>query len=198
MKRRVLSMLLCCALVFTMMAQPQVQPPAHAEVVTLTVTAVAVVLTILAACGITFASTDVAKKCIQQFAADVPDVPTLVSDILGATPEGHILSITALTLPKVKQLVLKAVDYFKGKIGVSVPSDIYYDYQGVKILKSLDSGNRSDKYMKELFDMSPYYDTTSSSVVTLKVNDVLYNYGFFSFRIMEKPKWYLVLIMILL
>lgn len=181
MKNKILSMMLCASLIFTMLAQPQIQPPAHAEAVTLTVSAVAVVLTILAACGITFASTDVAKKCIQQFAADVPDVPTLVSDILGSTPQGHILSITAVTLPKVKQLVSKAIGYFKGKTGVAVASDLYYDYQGVKILKSLNITDYSDKYYKEIYDISPYYDTTTSSAATMTVNGVTYSYGFFTY-----------------
>ena len=185
MKNKILSMMLCASLIFTMLAQPQIQPPAHAEAVTLTVSAVAVVLTILAACGITFASTDVAKKCIQQFAADVPDVPTLVSDILGSKPEGHILSITAVTLPKVKQLVSKAINYFKGKTAVQVPDSNFLSIDGLLVttLEYSDFVNavRDDlKFTSEwqrIYNLLPYDDSAVSHSCT--INGVKYDYRYY-------------------
>ena len=133
MKNKCLSLLLCAALVFTMMATPAVQPPAHAEAAALfTVDGIAIALVILAACGITFSSTSVGRKCIEQWGVDVPEVPELVSFLLAQTKEGHILTITALALPKVKQLVKDAFDYFKDKISMTVQDTDFGTYGDVK------------------------------------------------------------------
>lgn len=167
MKKKVLSILLCCALICSLMAVPNnpVQPPAHAEVVSMTAGGIAVVLVILAACGITFSSTAVGKKCIEQFGIDEPTVPQLVNQIVSTSPNAAKLVITAGSLVYVKQLVQKAIDYFKTK-GKELN---YQMYEGVKVVPY-------SKDLKTLFDCAPYgYNDT----ITMKINGVDYKYDLY-------------------
>lgn len=171
MKNKCLSLMLCAALIFTMMATPIIQPPAHAEVIALTTGSIAIALTILAACGITFATTDIGKKCVQQFANDVDEVPGLLSFIEAGSKGGHILVITATILPKVKQLVVDAIDYFKGKSSVNVNSEDFVTYNNIMIYnKSISTNSISPK---NLYPILPY---SSNTLLSCEQNGVTYHW----------------------
>ena len=169
MKNRVLPMLLCCALICSMMAMPQthIQEPAHAEVVALTAGGIAIVLTLLAACGVTFATTDIGKKCVEQFANDVPDVKTNAAAILAASPAGRTLVITATTFAYVKKLVKEAVDYFKGKTAISIPESGSVYFQNIKMY--LDNGT----FTKQSTESDSDFAHRIYSLASYGVSDVI-------------------------
>lgn len=120
MKNKILSMMLCAALIFTMLATPQIQPPAHAEAVALTATVIAVAVTLIVAAGVTWTSVAMGKQCTTQFLTDKPEAKQIIQDIVAAMPQTGVLVLTKTMLPKVKQFMQMVGEYFKGKTAVSV------------------------------------------------------------------------------
>lgn len=122
MKNKILSMMLCAALIFTMLATPQIQPPAHAEAVALTATVIAVAVTLIVAAGVTWTSVAMGKQCTTQFLTDKPEAKQIIQDIVAAMPQTGVLVLTKTMLPKVKEFMKMVGEYFKGKFSVMVPS----------------------------------------------------------------------------
>lgn len=132
MKNKVLSMTLCAALIFTMLATPQIQPPAHAEAATLTATVIAVAVTLIVAAGVTWTSVAMGKQCTTQFLTDKPEAKQIVEDIVAAMPQTGVLVLTKTMLPKVKQFMKMVGEYFKGRTSIDVPSGNVFSSGNVK------------------------------------------------------------------
>lgn len=155
MKNKILSMTLCAALIFTMLATPQIQPPAHAEAVALTATVIAVAVTLIVAAGVTWTSIAMGKQCTTQFLTDKPEAKQIIQDIVAAMPQTGVLVLTKTMLPKVKQFMQMVKSYFDTKNSIEVSDDTVQYLNDIPITKS-----------PQLMPAESLYNITKDTVTT--------------------------------